>query len=796
MIANTCHSYGVASTGSLTENEVMLVVDSPTRTEQSEGQLYIGESGRLLEAILTATGWDRERTYCTSLLCFHTSSLSHSPYYGETVSACYEMFRTRLEICKPKLLVVVGKEAVEHFFKGQTIGQVQGGVFWQENVFGSSHSCYVLPTYSPNAILWGSSQYIYPIFRDFSKIKKVVQWECGAPLAHITYSVAESNTDAQEWLDALPSNSLVAVDIETASGKDADGIVDVFNDRLLCVGLSDGIRTMVIPAEHAQQLDWNIYIHRWLYHHGNFDAQGIFKFLGLKLPINDDTMLMSYALDERTGVHGLKGLAREYLGAGFYEEEAHSYAKAAKGFEFIPKEILYPYNARDVCYTARLAPILIEMMEADNVMQPYRELLIPAANVFADIQYRGIQVDIDRLNDLCLKWYPLWQQTIRDLQAHGEAIGAPAPFNINSNAQLKHLVYDVLGLKQKTRKVSKKTGELSLDKDVLEELEGSHPFIDELIEFRKLDKIVTYTLTVRNFIKLDGRLHATTRLHGTVTGRTSYVDPPMQTIPNPKYEKNKKYKEFRDIVVPHNSATHIIAEADLSRAEMWAAVTYSHDPNMLADLQTGDPHTQTAMTALGKLREEVTKQDRTDMKHVTFGKMYGRGDAALQKGELRRWTLAQVRAFSKRWDDRYSVYIGWNNEQRRIAETEGELVSITGRKRRFHLILPEDYKLLNEAVNFPVQNLASDTILKAMIELHDALAPYDSYILVMIHDSLVFELAKEHLHITIPLIKAIMEKPMFPGAYGIPIEMAIGPNWGNTNEIDLEAEIYANATAS
>jgi uracil-DNA glycosylase family 4 len=761
----------------------MIIGIAPGKNEMKLGQPFVGESGRLLDSVLRAAGWDRADVYCTNLICTWNDNPS-----AQEIASCAQRLRDEIIFMKPRLIITLGKLASEQVYPEYTIGQMQGAVLWTTDILGSGHDCYVLPTYHPAAVLHGSSFYIHPIYRDLSKIKTVVMWEPDSPLATLNgYWVAIYDDDLKKWLRERPYGTTVAVDIETAQGKDEDGLLDVHNDRLLCVGLSDGFDTIVVPEQFTRTMteeDWCIPKINWAFHNGNFDVQGIYRFLDIKLPIEDDTMLMSYNLDERAGVHKLKTLAREYLGAGFYETQAHRQAKERKGYEYVDPDVLYEYNARDATYTARLVEILRMMMKADNVLGPYNELLIPAANVFADIQYRGMHVDMDRMNELELKWYPMWLQAGKDLIAHGEALGAPAPFNPNSNPQMKHLFFDILKLKDPLGKRTK-GGAQSLDKEVMEEMKGQHPFVDEIFDYRQLDHIVSNMLMVRDHVKLDGAVHATTKQHGTVTGRTSYVDPALQTFPNPKYERNARFKEFREIFVPFNAETHVIGEADLSRAEMWAAVTYSGDEQMLEDLRSGDPHTQTAMAVLNKSRERVTRQDRTDMKHVTFGKMYGRGAKALAKGEL-KCSVAQAEAFVSRWDRRYAGYMEWNRRTRAVAQEEGELVSLTGRKRRFRLILPDDYMLLNEGANFPIQNLASDTTLKAMIKLHPLLAKYDSYILIMIHDSLVFELSKEWLHVTLPLIKEVMEGVMFPGAYPIPIELAVGTSWGTTKEIDIE----------
>lgn len=777
IIGPRCHSNGITGKGN-PEVGVLILGIAPGRNEMDRGEPFVGESGRLLDSILRYVDWSRDDVYVTNLIC----QWNDEPTAGQ-LAACRPRLQQEIEQFKPRLIITMGKIATEQVLTGVLFGNAQGGIFWTPNVLNTTHNAYVLPTFHPAAILHGVSAFIHPIVRDLRKIRTALSWDDGAPLSHVEYNIAATEHDLQNFLNDMNHGFEVAIDIESAQGKDTDEMLDPFSDKLLCLAVSDGTNTLVVPEPLCHNVtDWRQDKLVWTGHNFNFDAMGLRRFLGAHLPIKEDTLLMSYALDERPGVHGLKFLAREYLGAGFYETEAHTQAKQRKGFDKVDPPILYEYNAKDAAYTARLAPILYDKMCDDNVTEQYIKLLLPAANVFHDMQYRGIKIDLDVLNALHLKWAPAWQQAEDELRALAISCGAPAPFNTRSDPQLKRLVFDILKLPPMPGKLTKKKHTPQLDKEVLESLEGLHPFIDALQSFKGLEHAVNDLLTIRDNIKLDGLLHSTTKQHGTVTGRTSMIDPALQQIRNPKYESNRRFKEFRDIFVPHNSQTHVILEADYSKAELWWAVTVTGDQAMLADLQSGDFHTLVAADIFRKPIAEVTKWDRTRSKHVTFGIMYGRGAEALAKGEL-KCTRQEAELFVARWKDRYHVYVAWTEAQKEVARKEGELVTYTGFKRRFKLIMPDDWKSLNEGVNVGIQNPASDTTKAAMIRLHPLLAPLDSYILVAIHDSLVFEVAIKHLTEVYALVHRIMGEAQFDGALPIDVELSIGPSWGETKEV-------------
>ncbi|MEJ7165312.1 DNA polymerase, partial [Staphylococcus capitis] len=68
--------------------------------------------------------------------------------------------------------------------------------------------------------------------------------------------------------------------------------------------------------------------------------------------------------------------------------------------------------------------------------------------------------------------------------------------------------------------------------DVLEQLQGQHPIIDYILEYRQLSKLQsTYVEGLQKVISDDHRIH--TRFNQTLaqTGRLSSVDPNLQNIP-------------------------------------------------------------------------------------------------------------------------------------------------------------------------------------------------------------------------------------------------------------------------
>jgi DNA polymerase I-like protein with 3'-5' exonuclease and polymerase domains len=266
---------------------------------------------------------------------------------------------------------------------------------------------------------------------------------------------------------------------------------------------------------------------------------------------------MSVCTDERPGArqsgqryHSLKNNAREWLGFGWWEEEVKPFYKGK--MNLLPPEKVEAYNARDACGTKRLVPIFTPKMVADGTDRLYRDLLIPATDTFIDMQIRGINVDQRRLGELAYDdWFPRYVTMYRDLQLEAREIGWPTDdININSHPQMSRLFYEILGVE-----VTKKTkgGKPSLDKETLDRMD--HPFAAKIRAYRTLDTMVDYIFQVFIHLKHDGLLHPSAFVSTTRTGRTSYRDPAMQTIPK-GYMVGEDYARLREIIVPHDPQTH------------------------------------------------------------------------------------------------------------------------------------------------------------------------------------------------------------------------------------------------
>jgi len=768
-----CRGYGDPGYG------VMLLGIAPGQNETVAGRPFVGASGKLMDNILRQSGWHRDKTYATNLICWWNNHPS-----PEQISQCGERLTAEIHAVHPKLIISLGQLATS-CMTGLPAGtkNVRGSVLWS-----NTYQCYVLTTHHPAAVYHSKSMSIaQDILRDFDKIPLVLDWPTDGSVANVHYTTIEDSASAQSMLDNLPRDTNVVVDIETSSRSTDETDTDVFTERLLRIGFSYVDRfgreqnTVLRPSAWAAGLRFPTDV-RWEFQFGVYDTMGIWRELGVKLPIVEDLGIKSYAIDERSGRHGLKVLAREYQGAGWYDA-ALDYDKKHGTMHKLPDSVIDEYNAKDVAYTRRTDRVLDKFLDREGTRGVYENLLIPAYNMYRDAQYRGINVNHKRLIELGWEtWMPQWIEMEDDMIQVASDIGYPGRINLNSPKQIAKLFFEVIGLEPIKRTLK---GNPSTDKFVMDALD--HPFAKRIREFRAIDGIMDYVFAIQTEMKMDGLLHPSAQLHTVRTGRRSYKRPAMQTIPE-AFTVGAEYAQIQEVFIPHNPQTHRMLKVDYEQIEVWTAWANSRDPVLLEHLLSGDVHSATAESALHVSRYDYGYPDhrknqqweflRQTAKKIRFGLQYGEGAEKLATPPPVGigGTAAEAQKFIDHYWAAYRVYAKWVSDIQRQALHDGELVTPTGRKMHFPLIL--DHRELRQAMNFQIQSPASDHVLISALELHERLIEYNSWFLIDVHDAMWVEYDIRYEAQVCRLIREVMERPKWPGWPNIPVEIKVGSNIG------------------
>lgn len=180
------------------------------------------------------------------------------------------------------------------------------------------------------------------------------------------------------------------------------------------------------------------------------------------------------------------------------------------------------HNCKDADATMQLynkfKPIVDKSFEFTKL---YKEILIPATYALRKLEKNGGPVDKDEVEFVAKQYQIDVEECLAEIStsenvSRFERIHQKI-FNPNSTAQLRELLFNIMGLKP-TKKTE--TGAWSVDKEVLQEI--GHPLTEAILDLREKSKMAgTYISNIRDGIDLDGRLRSGFNIHGTTSGRLS-----------------------------------------------------------------------------------------------------------------------------------------------------------------------------------------------------------------------------------------------------------------------------------
>ena len=491
----------------------------------------------------------------------------------------------------------------------------------------------------------------------------------------------------------------------------------------------------------------------------------------IKAPIFD-TMLAHYLLepDQR---HNMDVLAQNYLNYSPISIETLIGKKGKNQLSMrqAPLEQLYPYACEDADITFQLKEIFHKKLDGSKSYEVFKKIEMPLIPVLSAMEMEGIKIDTYALADFSKEL----EQKIVELNDNVQEL-AGTPFNLASPKQLGQILFEHMKLVDKPKKT--KTGQYSTSEDTLLKLKGKHFIIDDILEFRQLQKLKsTYVDALPELADADTqRIHTTYQQAVAATGRLSSANPNLQNIPI----RSEKGREVRKAFVPRDKDFSLLA-ADYSQIELRLMAHLSQDEGMLSAFQNGeDIHAATAAKVYQVDLEKVSREQRSHAKMVNFGIIYGISAFGLSQ------RLGIKRGEAKEIIDNYFMqypkvkdYMDLSIEQ---AREKGFVETIMGRKRMLNDInsrnaVVRGYAERN-AINAPIQGAAADIIKMAMIHVHEAFKgqKFKSKMLLQVHDELVFDVHKSEIDVLKRLIKNKMEQAV---SLSVPldVEVGLGPNW-------------------
>ena len=489
-----------------------------------------------------------------------------------------------------------------------------------------------------------------------------------------------------------------------------------------------------------------------------------------------DSRVGAYLLDPGASDYALEEIARKYSGRELRAVdgvERPEEAQAALDLGGLNASLL---DAEDASLRAlavgEVAAHVEPELERLGMAELYRKIEHPLVPILADMEDRGIRIDLDYLHEMSLGL----DKRVGELEAECYDL-AGERLNLGSPPQLRVLLYEKLGLKT-TRRT--KTG-LSTDQRALQQLVDQHPFVEKLIEYRELSKLKnTYVDALPPLVdERDGRLHTTYDQTVAATGRLSSTNPNLMNIPI----RTDLGKKIRRAFVPEPG--NVLLSVDYSQIELRVMAHLSEDPVLVEVFAQGeDIHSATAARVYDVEPDEITTGQRSVAKMVNYGLAYGMGAPGLAE----RLNVPRPEA-QEIMDAYFEVFGGVAEFLDRVvtqAYADGFTTTMFGRRR----YLPElgsgnpRVRAIGErqALNAPIQGSAADVMKLAMINVENALnsGDLDTEMILTVHDELVFEVPEDEVDAASELVEREMTGVRLPDGSEMKVPLAVDISVGET----------------
>jgi DNA polymerase I len=501
----------------------------------------------------------------------------------------------------------------------------------------------------------------------------------------------------------------------------------------------------------------------------------VMKWYGIELKGRQfDTMLAHYLIDPE-GRRGMDLLSAQYLGYEPVpiEELIGKKGKGQGSMKDVELDKIKEYAAEDADITLQLKGKFVPLLKFKEVETVFEEVENPLLRVLADMEFEGVRIDVDFLNDYSTQL----DKEIKEVEKKVfDCCGLK--FNLGSPKQLGEVLFEHMKLDAKAKKT--KTGQYATGEDVLAKLANNHEVAKHILDYREFTKLKsTYVDALPLMINpKTGRIHTCFSQAVAVTGRLSSTSPNLQNIPI----RTDRGKEIRKAFIPRD-ADHVLVSADYSQIELRIVAAISGDKNMCEAFRLNkDIHTATAAKVYGIEESEVTKEMRYKAKSVNFGIVYGQ--SAFGLSENLGISRAEAKEIIDTYKKEFSGITRYMDDTINFAREHGYVKTLKGRKRWLKDINSANFTVRGfaerNAINSPIQGTAADMIKLAMIKVDAAMKAQKlrSKMVLQVHDELVFDVLQDELDIIKPLIIQCMQSAMtLPNDVPVIAEVGSGVNW-------------------
>jgi len=510
-----------------------------------------------------------------------------------------------------------------------------------------------------------------------------------------------------------------------------------------------------------------------------------------------DTQMAAHILDNRKQWSGLKFQVFIELGVRPYDKFIDPFIHSDTEFNTVhksPLKELLMYCGLDSLFGFKLFNKQKTAFSGRKGLLFANDFFMKGTLCMSRIQQNGIITDEEYYRKQKLKLTYYIKKIRRKLTTGREAQKFFERFqrhiNLASGPDLGKLFYEVLGRTPiYTGNVNAK-GEQNYKTDAKTLSKLNLPYVDKLIEMRKLIKARdTYFAQFAREVH-DGVMHPFFDLGIPVSYRSSSSKPNWQNLP----KRNEKIKKaVRSGIKPRKR--RVLSEIDFSGAEVITSSSYHKDPTFIAYLKdkSTDMHRDQALDIWQLDRSELenpnfTREEKARASKIrfyaknnwTFAQFYGdwydscarmlwencieNEKLKLPSGKLLYDHCKSVGVYTvedliehckkvedKLWNERFPVYTRWKKNIVKFYEKHGFIETYLG----FRFIGYMDRK---QCANYPIQGTSFHLLVYTLLEVEKFIKKnkLKTLIIGQIHDSIVMDIPTEEVDFVLRSVVAII----------------------------------------
>jgi uracil-DNA glycosylase family 4 len=530
---------------------LMVVGDYPSQKELAAGRAFEDGSGQSLKNMLAKHGVKFGELYKTLVLKERPSEewitekdkRKKAKIELPSLKDSVDLLLQEIVAIKPRVILACGELSLNVLTGEKGVDKFRGSILPLTKDIQHATRIYdslAVPIIHPRDLFRQYSAQTYTEF-DLGRAIKYTSKRYISPESQYSVWVCRSPRDFRDFLNrCFYKSPYYTTDIETFLGFVTCASLCFDGKEAISVPFMD---FKLSPHDRAEfyslmakvwssdkpKLNQNIKYDQFVSEHWGFIYENVF----------DDTMLLSHSLYPELP-KGLDFLTSIYTEIPYYKDE---------GKEFDPslheKDQLYLYNAKDALATWLVYKEQIEDAKTTEIWNGYSvadfhsQRQFPLYDIYRRIDKTGILVDLAQRELLINKYASMLESVETSISS---AVGFP--YNINSPAQSKEIVYEMLQLPKQHKRNNKGEWTLTTDEEALEELIINHINNPDsawargnkaVVEDAAL--ILQFLLTARHLdgglqwlsipYGLNNRMYTSTKVTGTESGRTSASRTPL-----------------------------------------------------------------------------------------------------------------------------------------------------------------------------------------------------------------------------------------------------------------------------